>query len=149
MKASSEGRQRLQAFEGLRLAAYKDEGGVWTVGYGHTGSQVGPRTKITREQAEKLLEGRLEEVAASVTALVKVPVSQAQFDALVSLTYNIGAGAFKRSTLLRKLNAGDYAGAAEQFMRWRYVRGVESMGLLKRRKAERDLFLSSPAPAKA
>jgi len=150
VNASEDAKKRLKAHEGLSLTSYKDVAGIWTIGYGITGlldgTKIGPKTKITKEQAEALLEARVAEFAEGVTKAVKVPLAQHQFDALVSLSYNIGMGAFLKSTLLKKLNAKDYKGAAEQFPRWKYAGGKESLGLLRRRMQERALFLGEPYP---
>lgn len=150
VNASEDAKKRLKAHEGLSLTSYKDVAGIWTVGYGITGlldgTKIGPKTKITKEQAEALLEARVAEFAEGVTKAVKVPLAQHQFDALVSLAYNIGMGAFLKSTLLKRLNAKDYKGAAEQFLRWKYAGGKESLGLLRRRMQEKALFLGESFP---
>lgn len=131
----------IKRFEGLRLSAYRDSGDVPTIGYGHIeGVRMG--TTITEEKAEQLLRGDIGRAEDAVHAAVTVPLSQHQFDALVSLTYNIGAGALRKSTLLRLLNEGDYAGAAKQFERWKYDDGKVLQGLVRRRADEKDLFLS-------
>lgn len=132
--------------EGLRLSSYADAAGVWTVGYGHTGNDVTPGMTISQTRAEELLRSDLARFELGVAATVKVPVSANQFAALVSLAYNIGLTAFGSSTLLRKLNAGDAAGAAEQFGQWTYAGGRSLAGLVARRQKERDLFLSDQAP---
>jgi lysozyme len=144
MKTSDEGRERIAAHEGLRLVAYPDPGtggDPWTIGVGHTGG-VRPGDRITREQAMRYLAEDLATAEAAITAAVRVPLTQNRFDALVSLVFNIGAGAFRSSTLLRLLNMGDYAGAAAQFLRWNKAGGREMPGLTRRRADERDLFLS-------
>lgn len=128
--------------EGLRLEAYlPTPNDVPTIGYGHTkGVKMGQR--ITAKQAEQFL---LEDVAwasDAVNRLVKVNLTQNQFDALVSFVFNVGATAFAGSTLLRLLNAGDYKGAADQFLRWNKQAGKVLKGLDTRRKEERALFLS-------
>lgn len=127
--------------EGLRLEAYLCPAGVWTIGYGHTGKDVVEGMKITRGEAEKLLEGDLEKFEKDILKMVKVGLTQNQFDALVSFTYNVGGGALKTSTLLKKLNAGDYMGAADEFLKWTKAGGKELPGLVKRRRTERALFL--------
>ena len=128
--------------EGLRLEAYlPTTNDVPTIGYGHTKS-VKMGQCITINQAEQFL---LEDVAwasDAVNRLVKVNLTQNQFDALVSFVFNVGATAFSKSTLLRLLNAGDYKGAADQFIRWNKQAGKELKGLTKRRQEERALFLS-------
>ena len=142
MNISNNGVKLIKNFEGCRLKAYKCPAGIWTIGYGHTGSNVYPGTEITQTEADSLLKTDLIIHCNNVSKLVKVPLNQNQFDALVSLEYNIGYGAFSTSTLLRLLNAKDYKGAAEQFAVWRLGGGKVLPGLVKRRKAEKDLFLS-------
>ncbi len=143
MKTSPKGVALIKSAEGLRLKAYPDPGtgGVpWTIGYGST-SGVTRNMVITEAQAEQMLSEDLVRFERIVDRLVRVPVNQGQFDALVSFTYNVGEGNFTKSTLLRKLNAGDAAGAAEQFSRWVNAGGKVLLGLVKRRAAERSLFL--------
>lgn len=131
----------VREFEGLRLEAYLDTGGVWTIGYGHTGEEVKRGLTIDLAQAETWLTEDLREAEGYVSKLVKVGLTQNQFDALVSFVYNIGGTAFGYSTLLRKLNAGDYEGAANQLLRWNKDNGKVIGGLTNRRKKERELFL--------
>ena len=128
--------------EGLRLEAYlPTPNDVPTIGYGHTkGVRMGQR--ISLAQAEQFLLEDVDWAEDAVNSLVKVKLSQNQFDALVSFVFNIGAGAFSKSTLLKYLNAGDYGGAANQFLRWNKQAGKELKGLTKRRQEERALFLS-------
>jgi lysozyme len=133
------GLQIIKTCEGLRLAAYKDVRGIPTIGYGHTGNvQMG--SFITQPAALQLLDHDLEESEACIDQNVLVPLSDNQFSALVSLTFNIGAAAFKRSTLLRLLNRLDYEGAGEQILVWDMADGKLVPGLLARRKAEYVLF---------
>jgi lysozyme len=129
-------------FEGLRLAAYVDSAGVWTVGYGHTGPGVRAGLVITEEQAEVFLEGDLARAVTAVSRLVKVGISQGQFDALVDFAFNLGCAALAQSTLMREVNAGDFAAAAEAFLVWDHVGGVVSEGLLRRRRAEAAMFVA-------
>ncbi|WEU69476.1 endolysin autolysin [Pseudomonas phage vB_PaeM_Ty] len=135
----------IKEHEGLRLVAYLDSVGVWTIGYGDTGPDVVKGLTITKEEAEKRLRKRLVEFEGYVNTYVKVPLKQYQFDALVSLVYNIGPTNFKTSTLLKKLNAGDYIGAADQFLVWNKGRVdgklVVIKGLANRRAKERKQFL--------
>lgn len=135
----------IKEHEGLRLVAYLDSVGVWTIGYGDTGPDVVKGLVITKAQAEERLRKRLREFEGYVNRMVKVKLTQNQFDALVSLVYNIGPTNFSTSTLLRKLNASDYLGAADQFPVWNKgrVEGklVVIKGLTNRRKSERELFL--------
>lgn len=136
----------IKEHEGLRLVAYLDSVGVWTIGYGDTGPDVVKGLTITKAQAEERLRKRLVEFEGYVNRAVKVKLTQNQFDALVSLVYNIGPTNFNSSTLLRKLNAGDYAGAADQFLVWNKGRVGGKLqvidGLTNRRKKERQLFVS-------
>ena len=142
---SKTGIDLISSFEGIRLNAYDDGVGVWTIGIGTTiypnGTKVKKGDKCTEEQALKYLQHDLKSFEKTVNDSVKVPLSPNQFDALVSLSYNIGSGAFKNSTLLKKLNAKDYAGAADQFLVWNKGGGKVLKGLVRRRDAERALFL--------
>lgn len=143
MHISQKGLDLIKSFEGLRLSAYKCPAGVWTIGYGTTAG-VKPGQSITKERAEELLRDDVKRFEDQVLRLVKVPLTQGQFDALVSFTYNLGAANLGNSTLLRLLNAGDYKGAAAQFDRWTKAGGKELPGLVKRRAAERALFEGKP-----
>ena len=135
----------IKQFEGLRLTAYQDSVGVWTIGYGWTqpvdGKPIRPGMTIKEETAERLLRTGLVGYESDVSKLVKVKLTQGQFDALVSFAYNLGPRALSTSTLLQKLNAGDYAGAADEFPRWNKAGGKVLPGLTLRREAERALFL--------
>lgn len=146
VKTSALGVALIKQFEGLRTCAYLDAAGIWTIGYGHTGEEVRSGVRIDAAQADGLLHQDLRAAEEAVRALVTTPLAQASFDALVSFVFNVGANAFAGSTLLRKLNAGDAEGAAAEFERWRYAGGRILPGLLRRRIAERTLFLS-PHPA--
>jgi len=138
---SPSGFKLTEQFEGLRLQAYKDVAGVWTNGYGNTHGVV-PGTTITLQQAKDDLASNIEGAEYVVNRVVVVPLTQNQFDALVDFVFNLGSGNFQSSTLLRKLNAGDYAGAAEQFPLWNHSNGQVIAGLTKRRLAEQALFNS-------
>lgn len=140
MKITSEGLHLIKSFEGLKLEAYQDQAGVWTIGYGCTGG-VKPGDKITREQAEAEIECRLEKLGAQIEKCVKVPINLNEFSALCSLAYNIGLQAFKDSTLLKLLNRHRRLAASGEFVKWCKINGEESLGLLRRRNAERALFL--------
>jgi lysozyme len=144
MKLSEAGFTLITKFEGLRLAAYVCPAGLWTVGYGSTifnGRRVKPNDTITVEQAKAALYEHLEnEVYPVITNTVKVPLNQNQFDALCSFIYNVGAGLFMQSTLLRKLNIHDYSGASREFKRWVYAAGKKLAGLITRRLGEEALF---------
>ncbi|OOF84663.1 muraminidase [Rodentibacter ratti] len=144
MKTSERGISHIIRDEGERLTAYQDIVGIWTIGVGHTGQVDGkPVTKgmkISKEKSSELLKTDLARFEKAINASVNVSLTQNQFDALVSLAFNIGEGAFRRSTLLRKLNAGDYNGASQQFLVWKNAGGRVSQGLLNRRKREKALF---------
>ncbi|MGY8627670.1 lysozyme [Chromobacterium violaceum] len=145
MKTNAAGISLIKQFEGVRLAAYQDMVGVWTIGYGHTGPDVKAGLAITQQQADQLLAADLEKFETGVGKAVIVPLNANQFSALVSFSYNLGLGNLRSSTLLRLLNKGDYDGAAAQFPRWNRAGGQAVPGLTRRRKAEQALFLT-PAP---
>lgn len=149
MIMSNEGINLIKKFEGCRLKAYPDpatQGAPWTIGYGLTqpvdGIPVHPNMVITPEKAEQLLKEGLKQYEQMVNKMVTVPLTQHQFDACVSLVYNIGPSAFRSSTLLKKLNANDPEHAADEFLRWNRANGRVIQGLTARRAAERALFLS-------
>ncbi len=130
----------IQTFEGCKLSAYLCPAGVPTIGYGRTtGVKLGQT--ITQAQADAWLLEEYDAFERKVRALVKVPLTANQLGALVSFIYNVGPGAFGSSTLLRLLNKGDYAGAALQFARWNKAGRKVLNGLIRRRKAEADLFV--------
>lgn len=140
MRTSQKGIDLIKKFEGCRLEAYKCPAGIWTIGYGHT-KGVKDGQIITQEQAEEFLREDLRIFEQTVESCVKVPLSQNQFDALVSFCYNCGSGALKTSTLLRLLNEGKYSSAADQFLRWNKAGGKVLVGLTRRREEEREMFL--------
>lgn len=144
MKTSQAGIDLIHSFEQLRLKAYPDpgskDGKPWTNGWGSTGPDIGPGTVWTKEKADARFASDLSKFEQAVSILVKVPLKQHQFDALVSFTYNLGIGSLKSSTLLKMLNAGDYDGAGKQLLRWTKNDGVEMVGLVRRRKAELKMF---------
>lgn len=144
MKTGDRGLALIKHFEGLQTHAYLCPAGVWTIGYGHTRG-VRSGEVITSEQADALLSDDLSASERAVERSVTVPLSQQQFDALVSFTFNFGEGNLHDSTLLKKLNAGDSAGAADEFLRWVNADGKKLPGLVERRNAERQLFLSGTA----
>lgn len=139
MKISEAGLSQIMFSEGDRLVAYQDGGGVWTIGYGHTAG-VKRGMKITEAQAQAYLKKDIGWAENAINTGVKVPLTQGQFDALVSFVFNLGISAFGNSTLLRKLNAGDYSGAASEFLRWNHDNGKVVAGLTSRRKREKDMF---------
>ena len=136
--------------EGCVLTAYRDPVGILTIGYGHTGPDVTSGLQINMAEADALLKEDLAKFEAGVADLVKVPITDNQFGALVSFAYNLGLGALGESTLLRKLNAGDYSGASEEFPKWVNAGGQKLPGLVTRRERERKLFAATTvSPAKA
>lgn len=146
MRVSENGINLIKQFEGCRLTAYQDSVGVWTIGYGWTqpvdGKPVGKGMAITQQKADDLLKQGVVQYEAGVHGLVTVQLNQNQYDALVDFAYNLGVNALKGSTLLKKLNTGDYAGAANEFTKWNKAGGKELAGLTRRREAEKSLFLS-------
>lgn len=143
MKIGERGLELIKSFETLELEAYPDPGTggePWTIGWGHTGG-VRPGDTCTEEQADAWLEEDVATAERAINRLVKVKLTQNQFDALCSLIYNIGVGAFEKSTLLRKLNFRDFLGAAAEFKRWNKSGGRVMKGLTRRRLAEEKLFL--------
>lgn len=149
MQVSDAGINLIKSFEGFRGNAYPDPksgGDPWTVGYGTTkfpsGRPVKQGDKVTPGQAELYLREDVKKFANSVDSLVTAPLTQCQYDALVSFVYNLGATNFRTSTLLKRLNARDYKGAADEFLRWVSPGSSVEAGLRRRRTAERDLFLS-------
>ncbi len=138
---SQNGIEFLKSYEGCVLKAYQDAVGIWTIGYGHT-SGVTSGMMITTTQAESYLKSDLLKIGNYVNNYVTTTLTQNMFDALVSFTFNVGAGALKRSTLLRKLNQGDISGAAKEFDKWVYAGKKKLPGLVKRRAAEKEMFLN-------
>ena len=148
MEYSKNGAHLTESFEGLRLTAYADPGtggAPWTIGYGHTGLDVHPGLTITQEQAEELLMQDIKKASAAVNAKVTGDITQEEFDALVDFVFNVGAGNFAASTLLKKVNSGDIHGAAAEFEKWDMAAGKHMAGLLRRRHAEAEEFLSGLA----
>ena len=145
MSISPSGIDLIRNFESLRLNAYDDGVGVWTIGYGTTKYPNGIRVKkgdtCTLDQAKAYMQNDLKAFEQTVNNTVKVPLNQNQFDALVSLAYNIGTNAFSKSTLVKKLNANDIRGAADQFDVWVNAGGKRMQGLVNRRTVEKALFL--------
>lgn len=139
MKTNQAGLDLIKRFEGLRLDAYLCPAGRWTIGYGHTGD-VKKGDEITEHQADAILELDLEHFEKHVSALAP-DANENEFAALVSFAFNLGVAALARSSLLKKHLAGDKQGAAAEFMKWKYAAGKVLPGLVKRRAAERELFL--------
>ena len=156
MHMSPHGRKLLEEWEGVRLKAYKDSAGLLTIGVGHlltkselssgkiniNGESVKYGNGLTAEQADELLEQDVKTAETTVNNNVKVELNQHQFDALVSFTFNVGGGAFKGSTLLKKLNNGQYDQVPAQLMRWDKAGGKVVPGLKKRRESEVKLWNS-------
>ena len=155
---SDAGLKLIASYEGWRAQLYEDVAGHATIGYGHlvhlgnitAADRSGPFGKgITQAKGMELLRADAQRMVASVRRSVTVPLTQNQFDALVSFAFNVGAGAFQGSTLLKRLNAGDYAGAADEFGRWTKAGGKVVAGLVRRRTEEAALFRGSGTPRKA
>lgn len=142
MELSSAGKEFVKKNEGLRLKKYKDVAGYDTIGYGHLclPSENIPDV-INKETADALFERDVKSKEQAVTNLVKVVLSQTEFDALVDFTFNLGSGALASSTMLKLLNAGNKKAAADELLRWNRAGGKEVFGLTVRRKADRNLFL--------
>lgn len=145
MKISGMGLELIKEFEGFSANAYLCPAKKVTIGYGNTfyadGTKVKLGEQISKTNALELLElVANKDFADKIFPLIKVKVSQNQFDAMVSLAYNIGVGNFSKSTLLKKVNSGDFDGASNEFLKWNKSGGKELLGLTKRRKREYDLF---------
>lgn len=143
IRVSQAGINKIKVYEALRLEPYQDASGKWHIGYGHLLLPGEWYDSITQEKAEQLLKQDLQIAEKAIKESVTVPLKQPQYDALVSFVYNVGITNFKKSTLLKKLNAGDYAGAAAEFPKWKYAEGKVIAGLIKRREHEQALFLSA------
>ena len=143
MKINQAGLDLIKSFEQCRLTAYPDPGtggDPWTIGWGTTGPNVYPGLQISQEQADLWLAADVAKFEECVDQVIMTPVTDNQFSALCSLAYNIGCGAFQKSTLVKDINAGDVAKAATEFERWNRAGGKELAGLTRRRRAERALF---------
>lgn len=144
MKVSSKGLELIKEFEGFSSVAYLCSAKKATIGYGNTfwedGTPVKIGDQISKERAETLLKHVVDNFSVAVEVDIKIEVTQNQFDALVSLAYNIGLGAFKNSTLLRQLNRGNFVGASQEFLRWNKSNGKPLLGLTRRREREKLLF---------
>ena len=139
MKISLEGLALIKRFEGCRLESYKCSANVLTIGYGHT-SGVKETDTITQDEADKLLQEDVEQFEKHVDDNVTVELGQSQFDALVAWTFNLGVGNLRQSTMLKKLNEGDYQSVPSEMKRWNKASGKTLDGLIRRRKAEGLLF---------
>jgi lysozyme len=145
MQTSENGIQLIKQFESFAAAPYLCPAGKPTIGYGHVIREGENFSALTKMQADAVLRRDVAACEASISRLVQVPLSQGQFDALVSFVFNLGAGALKRSTLLRRLNEGNYTAAADNFQRWVYAKNVKLAGLVRRRAAEWALFTGKEA----
>lgn len=141
MAYSKDGMQLTEDGEGCRLRAYRDSGGVWTIGVGHTGG-VAPGQVCTIEQATAWLAADIKWAEYEVNRRVNVPLTQAEFDALVDFTFNAGRAGFDHSTLLRLVNQGDTRQAANEFEKWDKAGGKVVAGLLRRRLLEKNRFIT-------
>lgn len=141
MQISKKGIDLIKSFEGCRLKAYKDAVGVWTIGYGHT-HKVIKGDEITQEEADEFLKDDLQVFVDGVNKLLKVNVTQGQFDALVSFAYNCGLGNLQKSTLLKDVNARYWTNASKEFLKWDKAKGKVLPGLTRRRTAEMNMFLN-------
>ena len=154
MRMSTAGLDLLTEFEGLRLKAYIDPVGIWTIGYGHTSAAGEPIVAsglvITKDEAEEILKRDMGQYEEGVRKYVKVNLTQGQFDALTDFAYNAGVGALQKSTLLKKVNAGKFDEVPAEFMKWTKGGGKELPGLVRRRRAEvklwRGLDTEKPIP---
>ena len=142
MKCSDDGIALIKEYEGLRLHAYQDAVGIWTIGYGHTGYDVDLGRLIDEAEADRLLREDLTDAETCISEHAHGPLTQGQFDALCSFVFNLGCKAFAGSTLLQLINAGDMEAAAPQFLRWDKAAGKRLSGLTRRREAERDRFVA-------
>lgn len=149
MKTSDRGIAFIKRWEGVRLRAYQCSAGVWTIGVGHTAAMGDPKPvdgmKITESEADAILRRDLSAIEKDVASCLNVVVSQRQFDVLVSFVFNVGIGAFRKSTLLKKLNSGDYEAVPSELMKWTRAGGKVVQGLVNRRKAEADYWRGAPS----
>jgi lysozyme len=141
MALGAAGKALIESFEECKLASYQDQAGVWTIGWGHTGPNVGPGLTCNQDAADNWFAADVLTAVQGVWRTIMAPITQNQFDALVSFTFNVGAGSEAHSALCRMVNAGDLIDAADQFLVWNHVDGVVNAGLTRRRAAERALFL--------
>ena len=145
LQIGKKGLTLIQSFEGYRNKAYKCPAGVWTIGFGSTrvnGKPITEGMKCTKAQATEWMKSDLDKFEDAVNDLVDVKITQNQFDAIVSFTNNCGVGSLQKSTLLKKVNAKDFLGAADEFLKWNKANGVVLKGLTRRRVAERKLFMT-------
>lgn len=131
----------VKKWEGCELKAYQDQGGVWTIGIGHTGTDVTPDTVWTQDRADKVLQADMDAAIAAVHRHVGSGLTPNQEAALGSFVFNLGEGAFSKSTLLRRVNEGDHIGAVFELLKWHHIGTKPVKGLLRRRLDEAALFL--------
>ena len=148
MKMNRAGMNLIKKFEGFRSSAYRDAVGVWTIGYGHTSMAGNPKVfrglKISRQQGEAILAKDVENFARNIRPLISVNLNDNQFSALVSFAYNVGVGGFRRSSVLQRVNAGRFDAVPNRLSLWIKAGGRSLKGLVRRRAAEGELFLSDP-----
>ena len=144
MRYSDAGLAVTKHFEGLKLTSYQDQGGTWTIGYGHT-MTARPGQTISEEQADALLRQDVRTAEECVNRAVQVPLNQNQFDALVDFTFNLGCSRLRSSTLLGHVNRSNFEGAAQEFKRWKFIGTRESAGLVRRREQNEKTFRATPA----
>lgn len=142
MKTSQAGIALIKEHEGYRNEVYKDSAGYDTIGYGHLVKSGERFTRITPQEGEALLRDDLVEAEGAVSRLVKTTLTQHEFDALVSFVFNLGGGSLAKSTMLKLLNKGMHYAAAQEFTKWVFAGGKKLRGLIKRREAEKQLFLT-------
>lgn len=148
MKTSQQGRDFIKRWESVRLAAYQCSANVWTIGVGHT-AEMGPPypvkgMRITAQEAESIFDVDLAKIESEINEVLQVKVNQRQYDTLVSFVFNVGSTAFGKSTLLKKLNKGDYDAVPSELLKWVRARGKIVPGLENRRRAEADLWRGAP-----
>lgn len=141
MNVSENGLELIKQFEGCELESYQDSVGVWTIGYGSTRG-VTEGMSITQEEADDRLADDVVIAVRCVNQSAPYGITQNQFDSLVSFVFNLGCASLRNSTLLRKLKEGDEVGAANEFTKWAHARGQVLVGLVRRREAEKELFLA-------
>ena len=146
MRASINGINLIKQFEGCRYSPYRDSIGLWTVGYGHLigdGKSLpsGDNRVFTQKEIDDFLVNDLVHVESGISVLIRVPITQNQFDALCSFCYNLGVGTLQKSTLLKDINSSLWDAAANDILKFHFAGGVSLPGLVKRRQAEHDLFI--------
>lgn len=146
MKINQAGLDLIKKYEGFRSHAYRDAVGVWTIGYGHTSMAGLPRAtsrlKISRQQGEKILAYDVEKFSRQIRPLIQVDLTENQFSAMVSFAYNVGVGGFRKSSVLKRLNAGRFDAVPNRLSLWVKAGGKTLKGLVRRRAAEGALFLA-------